>query len=154
MILASILKQLAQCLGSLPDALSTLYDKHKEKDTRPSSKEIATALESVASLHSRVFIVIDGLDECAAWKEILSQLRSLKGANTFVTSRAIPEIVNDKRLEGSSVLAIRASDADVRNYLDCKMSKLDGLSMCGRQLQQDISGAIVGSIGGMCARLS
>ncbi|KAH7145988.1 hypothetical protein EDB81DRAFT_651546, partial [Dactylonectria macrodidyma] len=115
-ILASILKQLAQCLGSLPDALSILYDKHKAKDTRPSFKEVASALESVASLHSRVFIVIDGLDECPAWRGILAQLRGLQGANALVTSRAIPEIVNDKELEGSSILEIRASDTDVRQY--------------------------------------
>ncbi|KAH7019659.1 hypothetical protein EDB80DRAFT_525112, partial [Ilyonectria destructans] len=148
-ILASILKQLAQCLGSLPDALTTLYDKHKAKDTWPLFKEIASALESVASLHSRVFIVIDGLDECPVWRGILAQLRGLRGANTLITSRAIPEIVNDKELEGSSVLEIRASDTDVREYLEHKMSKLGGFVMRDRQLQEDICKAILGSIGGM-----
>lgn len=148
-ILASILKQLAQCLGSFPDALTTMYDKHKAKDTRPLFKEIASALESVASLHSRVFIVIDGLDECPVWRGILAQLRGLQGANTLVTSRAIPEIVNDKELEGSSVLEIRASDTDVREYLVHKMSKLGRFVMRDRQLQEDICKAILGSIGGM-----
>ena len=150
-IRASILKQLAQCLGSLPDALSTLYEKNKAKGTRPSSKEIAGALESVASLHSRVFIVIDGLDECPGpeRRQILAQLRGLKGANALVTSRAIPEIVNDKQFEGSSVLEIRASDTDVRKYLDRNMPKLGGFVMRDRQLQEHICQAIMGSIGGM-----
>ncbi|KAH8656458.1 hypothetical protein BGZ61DRAFT_283976, partial [Ilyonectria robusta] len=121
-ILASILKQLAQCLGSLPDALSTLYDKHKEKETRPSFKEIASALQS---------------------------LRGLQGVNALVTSRDIPEIVNDKELEGSSVLEIHASDNDVRKYLDGKMSKLGRFVRRDRQLQEDICKAILGSIGGM-----
>ncbi|KAM5361879.1 hypothetical protein ACJZ2D_012824 [Fusarium nematophilum] len=150
-ILASILKQLAQCPGSLPDALRTLYDKHKPKDTRPSFKEIASALKSVASLHSRVFIVVDGLDECTAsvWRDILAQLRGLRGANALVTSRAIPDIINRKELEGSSVLEIRASDTDVREYLDRNMSKFREFVMRDRQLQEDICKAILESIGGM-----
>ncbi|KAJ4318651.1 hypothetical protein N0V84_006739 [Fusarium piperis] len=125
-ILASILKQLAQCLGSVPDALRALYDKHKAKGTRPSLKETTSVLGSVASLHSRVFIVIDGLDECLAWRAILAQLRGLKGANVLITSRAIPEILNHEDLKGSSILEIRASDADVREYLDRNMSRLGG----------------------------
>ncbi|KEY73474.1 hypothetical protein S7711_07498 [Stachybotrys chartarum IBT 7711] len=127
MILASILKQLAQCLDSLPQSLSTLYDKHKEKGTRPSFRETTSTLKSVASLLSRVFIVIDGLDECLVWREILAQIRGLQGANALVTSRAIPEIADDKELEGSSVLEIRASDADVREYLNRKMSIMESI---------------------------
>ncbi|KFH48561.1 hypothetical protein ACRE_006450 [Hapsidospora chrysogenum ATCC 11550] len=68
---------------------------------------------------------------------------------TQARKRAIPEIVNDKELEGSSVLEIRASDTDVREYLDRKMPKLGGFVMRDRQLQEDICKAIMGSIGGM-----
>lgn len=149
-ILASILKQLAQRLGSLPQSLIVLYDKHEENGTRPSFREIISTLKSVASLHSRVFIVIDGLDECPAWREILAQIRGLQGANALVTSRAIPEIADDKELEGSSVLEIRASDADVREYLYRRMPELSRFVMRDKQLQEDICKAILESFGGMC----
>lgn len=62
---------------------------------------------------------------------------------------AIPEIVNDKELEGSSVLEIHASDTNIREYLNRKMPKLSGFVMRDRQLQEDIYKAIMGSIGGM-----
>lgn len=149
LILASILKQLAQCLGSVPDVLATLYDKHKPKGTRPSSAETASALESVASMHSRVFVVIDGLDECLAWESILVELRRLRGVNVLVTSRAIPEICNHWGLEGSRILEIRASETDVRKYLDQNISKLGGVLMRNRQLQEDVCKVILAATEGM-----
>ncbi|RKK55868.1 hypothetical protein BFJ68_g17838, partial [Fusarium oxysporum] len=148
-ILSSILKQLAQCSASLPDAISILYGKHKDKGTRPSLKEIVSALKSVASLHSRVFIVVDGLDECLVWRDIVAQLRDLQGANILATSRAIPEIVGDRELEGSKILEIHARDADVREYLNHNMPRFKKFVLCDRQLQEDIRRAILKSIGGM-----
>ncbi|KAF5264449.1 hypothetical protein FOXYS1_4771 [Fusarium oxysporum] len=148
-ILSSILKQLAQCSASLPDAISILYGKHKDKGTRPSLKEIVSALKSVASLHSRVFIVVDGLDECLVWRDIVAQLRDLQGANILATSRAIPEIVGDRELEGSKILEIHARDADVREYLNHNMPRFKKFVLRDWQLQEDIRRAILKSIGGM-----
>lgn len=148
-ILSSILKQLAQCSDSLPDAISTLYCKHKDKCTRPSLKEILGALESLSSLHSRIFIVIDGLDECLVWRDIVTQLRSLRGANILATSRAIPEIVDARELEGGMILEIHARDGDVREYLNCNMSRFKRFVLRDSRLQEDIRKAILGSIGGM-----
>ncbi|KAG8670707.1 hypothetical protein FPOAC1_003942 [Fusarium poae] len=149
LILSSILKQLAQCSGSLPDAMSTLYSKHKDKGTRPSLREIASALKTVACLHYRIFIVIDGLDECLVWRDVMAQLRGLQGANILATSRAIPDIANDPVLKGSSILEVHARGTDVRKYLNRNMSKLSRFVMRDQQLQEDICNAILGASGGM-----
>ncbi|KAG7423363.1 Ankyrin-2 [Fusarium oxysporum f. sp. raphani] len=149
LILSSILKQLAQCSGSLPDAMSTLYSKHKDKGTRPSLREIASALKTVACLHSRIFIVIDGLDECLVWRDVMAQLRGLQGANILATSRAIPDIANDPVLKGSSILEVHARGTDVRKYLNRNMSELSRFVMRDQQLQEDICNAILGASGGM-----
>jgi hypothetical protein len=63
-LLASILRQLAQGLSSMPDSVGALYEKHRAKGTRPSVDEISKALRSIAGHFSRFFIVIDALDEC------------------------------------------------------------------------------------------
>src|SRR5690349_4170224 len=41
-------------------------DQHKKKRTRPSINELLRALQSVAAIFSRVFIIVDALDECQA----------------------------------------------------------------------------------------
>ncbi|KAJ3532880.1 hypothetical protein NM208_g8239 [Fusarium decemcellulare] len=121
-ILSSILKQLARCLDSMPESLMSLFDKHKKHDTRPKFDEISSTVQSVASLHQRVFIMIDGLDECPTpgdSREVMEQLfrlQELNGANIFATSRFIPDTTN--QFEGSSILEIRASKDDVRKYLN------------------------------------
>ena len=63
-LLANLLQQLAQSQVSLPGSVKDLYDRHKEKQTRPSSDEISRALQSTAGSYSRVFIIVDALDEC------------------------------------------------------------------------------------------
>jgi Cdc6-like AAA superfamily ATPase len=60
-LLASLLKQLAQ---SRPENVESLYDQHKAERTRPSASEFSTVLQSVAATYSRVFIIVDALDEC------------------------------------------------------------------------------------------
>jgi hypothetical protein len=63
-LLASLLKQLSQERTSLPDSVKALYEKHKDKRTRPSFDEISRTFQSVVAMFSKVFIVIDALDEC------------------------------------------------------------------------------------------
>jgi hypothetical protein len=65
-LLASLLKQLAENQSALPGIVRDLYDRLKEKRTRPSLDEILRVLQSVVMVYSRVFIAIDGLDECRA----------------------------------------------------------------------------------------
>lgn len=153
-ILSSILKQLVQGRGDIPDSLSLLYKKHKEQSTKPSFDEICSTLQSVAPLHSRVFIFIDGLDEClesdGTRGRLLTQLfhlQNIHGANIFATSRFIPDIT--KRLEGSSVVEVLARDTDVRKYLVHEMPRLGDFVMRDPKLQDEICSRILQSMGGM-----
>jgi hypothetical protein len=94
-LLASLLKQLSH-RSSLPDSVKSLYDKHRDKRTRPSIDEVSRALQSVAAIYSRVFIIVDALDECQASDgcraRFLTEIFSLQtktGANLFTTSRCL-----------------------------------------------------------------
>jgi hypothetical protein len=63
-LLASLLKQLAENQPSLPGTVKEIYDQHKTKRTRPSLEEVSRSLQAVTALYSRIFIVVDALDEC------------------------------------------------------------------------------------------
>ena len=153
-LLASILKQLTQGRSSLPDSLKSLYDKHKKHRTRPLLDEISKTLNSVTALYAQVFIIIDALDECQTCngyrQRFISEIFDLQtrtGANLFVTSRLIPEITD--MFESSLPLEIRASDQDVRRYLDGCISRLPKCVSKNSDLQERIKATIVKTVDGM-----
>jgi hypothetical protein len=153
-LLASLLKQLSQERTSLPDSVKALYEKHKDKRTPLSFDEISKTFQSVAATYSRVFIVIDALDECQAFDgcrtRLLTEISTIQakfGANVFATSRFIPEIT--EKFEGSISLEIRASEEDVRRYLDGHMFRLPGFVSRNPELQEEIKTGIVLLVQGM-----
>ena len=78
-LLASLLKQLSQERPSLPDTLKDLYNRHNAKRTRPSFEEISNALDIVAAMYSRIFIIVDALDECRY--PMVAELNSCQGSS-------------------------------------------------------------------------
>jgi hypothetical protein len=139
-LLASLLKQLPERQPSLLDSVKDLYSRHKTKRTRLSLDEILRALQSVAAMYSRVFIIIDALDECQAsdgrrtrfLAEVFRLQTKCKG-NIFATSRFIPEIVT--KFDGSELLEIRASKEDIKRYLEGHMRELLSFIKQNPQLQ-------------------
>jgi len=100
-LLWSLLKQLVQDRPSVPGTVKSLYERHKDKRTRPSFDETSKVLHSVVTDYSRVFIIVDALDEYqvsdGGRRRLLSEIFSLQaktGASFFATSRFIPGITN------------------------------------------------------------
>jgi Cdc6-like AAA superfamily ATPase len=153
-LLASLLKQLSQERPLLPNTVKDLYDRHKAKQTRPSFDDISRVLQSVTAVYSRVFIIVDALDECQIsdvyWTRFLSELFNLQtkqGINVLVTSRFIPEIID--RFKGTVSLEIRASREDVERYLEGNMEQLLPFVRRNGQLQEEIKTGISKAIDGM-----
>jgi Cdc6-like AAA superfamily ATPase len=153
-LLASLLKQLSESQPSLPVTVKELYDRHKTKRTRPSLDEISRSLQAVTTLYSRVFLIVDALDECQVSdgrrQRFLAGLFSLYtkcGANLFVTSRPISSI--EKEFKGNPMLEIRANDKDVRRYLEAHMLRLPGFVVRSLELQEEIKTRIVEAVDGM-----
>jgi NACHT domain len=153
-LLASLLKQLSQGQSPLPRSVKDLYNRHKNNCTKPSQDEISRTLQSVAAMYSRVFIVVDALDECQASNgcraKFLSETFSLQSkcaANVFATSRFIPEIT--ERFKNNIALEIRASGEDVRKYLDGHMFQLPGFVSRNLELQEEIKTTILKAVDGM-----
>ncbi|KAK6361430.1 hypothetical protein TWF730_005159 [Orbilia blumenaviensis] len=126
-LLASVLKQLSQNQRSLPDAIKELFHRHLDNRTRPSREDLVQALRLVVGAYSRIFIVIDALDEYLesnSRAKLISELFNLHheyGANVLATSRFVPQITD--RFKASTTFEIRARDEDVRRYLDSQISQ-------------------------------
>ncbi|KAI0531849.1 hypothetical protein GGR58DRAFT_210281 [Xylaria digitata] len=153
-LLASVLKQLTSSRPSLPDSIKNLYDRHKTKRTRLSLDEIVELLQSAAAMYSRVFIIVDALDECQTsdrcWAKFLSELFNLQtrhGINIFATSRFIPEIID--HFKTGMLLEIRASTDDVARYLEYHIQELPSIVQKDRQLQEEITTGISKAVDGM-----
>ncbi|OBT60884.1 hypothetical protein VE03_09675 [Pseudogymnoascus sp. 23342-1-I1] len=153
-LLASLLKQLAQALDPLPGFLKSLYDKHKSKQTQPTLDEILQALESAATLYTKVFIIVDALDECLVTgshrSKFLSRIfdfQEKSGSSLFMTSRHLPEITEIFR--GYVSLEIRALESDVRRYVDGHISNLPSFVRRSPELQEEVKTGIVEAVNGM-----
>jgi len=134
--------------------VKSLYEHHKDKRTRPSFDEISKILHSTVVNYSRAYIIIDALDECqvsdGGRKKFLSEIFNIQaktGANIFATLRFIPGIM--KEFEGCISLEIRASNEDVRRYLDGHVSQLPSFVVRNPGLQEEIKSEIIKAVDGM-----
>jgi hypothetical protein len=153
-LLMAVLKQLVQNRPSIAQALSSLYDHHHEKNTKPSLQETLKALQSVLSNYSKVYLVVDALDECqdrdGTRSQLIKQCRNLQGqtdTSLMATSRDLPGIVGE--FKGMPQVEVRATDADVKRYV---VGRIDQLAMCVQDdddLQELVQTKIVEAVDGM-----
>jgi hypothetical protein len=149
---AAILKQLIQERPSIPEPVVNLYDRHADRGTRPSLEEILSALQAVVSSYSKVYVVIDALDECQkdARSQLLTTLHKMqsKGSLSFMaTARFIPEVMQQFSLSPS--LEIQASDSDVKLFVAGQMYLLPEFVQRDGELHKAIQDGISTSADGM-----
>ena len=153
-LLCSLLKQLSEQRQALPDCVKDIFNKHKTKHTRPSSSEISTNLRSVAAMYSKVFIVVDALDECqvvdGSRKCLLIEIFNLQtnsNVSFLATSRHIPDIIDN--FQDEMQLDVRATEEDIRRYLDGQSSLLPSFVCESSDLKEEVMVAILQAVDGM-----
>ncbi|KAF7541629.1 hypothetical protein G7054_g471 [Neopestalotiopsis clavispora] len=149
-VLLSILKQLCYASSSVPNGIQALVNRRQ----RPSREEIMKTIHSVAGSFSRVHIVVDALDECktsdGCQRELISHLIELQrttGANILATSRPVPHVVERFRRFGS--VEIRASEGDIRKYIESNLENLPRFVSRDKSLQDEIKEGITRAVDGM-----
>ncbi|KAL2826768.1 purine and uridine phosphorylase [Aspergillus pseudoustus] len=155
-LLATLLKQLTrgQSQDCMPKCVRSLHDDHAKDGTRPCIQEILETLQSVMKLYSRVFIVVDALDECQVVDgcrgKLLSELFHIQAqfpVNICITSRPLVDITIS--LNGALTLEIRARKDDVARYVESHMGTLRSVVQTNAQLQTDIIMGIADAVDGM-----
>ncbi|RYP80241.1 hypothetical protein DL769_002543 [Monosporascus sp. CRB-8-3] len=100
-LLASVLKQLAENQTPLPRSVKDLYDRHKQKRTRPSLEEIMKVLFSVTAIFLLAQLYLDSLQDKTSPREMYNGLENLQ-------KQAQSAVTEDQKLE---VLAQAYKDA-------------------------------------------
>ncbi|KAK1140225.1 hypothetical protein N8T08_010522 [Aspergillus melleus] len=154
-LLASLLKQLIQGQTTVPECVK-VYNRHHSRRSRPSLTELMDAYPLVARLYSRIFVLIDALDECecshGSRRLFLSSVFKLQSAtplNLFATSRHIPEIQTGFERHGSKVLEIRATDSDIQRYVVGRLPQLPTFVLSNHGLQSEVVAQIRNAVDGM-----
>ena len=152
-LLAGLLRQLLQNLDRIPQDVQELYNRHRDKRTRPTLEEVSPILTSIVTGFSKTFIIVDALDECelSGQKPLLTKLFNIQletTANLFATSRPIPNI--EKHFEGRSTqIEVRASEKDLERYVDKNIEKLPQFVLRRTDLRDEVKSTIIKVVDGM-----
>lgn len=151
-LLLSLLKQLSETQSSLPKEVKDLFDRHRSRRTWPIREEISSTLISVAIKYSKLFIIIDALDECLGSTDCLAQflseifnLQAKCAANIFATSRENGQI---EKSFSTRPFPIRATDHDILRYLEQRM-QIHQSEILDDSLRNEIKEKVVEATGGM-----
>jgi len=149
-LIASLWSQLVQ-QDSLSSNVRDLYKDHNRRGTRPALSEVSKILRSETSRYSKIFVIVDALDECPEAGRsraiLLTELRALQPTvNLMATSRFLDSIARE--FEGVIQLEISASIKDLQEYVRGRISCESRLSRnVGKDaaLGEDIINTVVGN---------
>ncbi|KAG4290164.1 hypothetical protein FPRO06_02050 [Fusarium proliferatum] len=154
-LLATLLRQV-QGEARINSQVTHLYETRDLAASSLSRETIVEALESSISSYSRVFVVVDAIDELDTSRgyrdSFLTSLGNISARLTgkfslFITSRLIPDI--SQSLRGSPTLEIKASETDIRHFTKEQISRLPSFVTRRADLQSEISETIVKASQGM-----
>ncbi|KAJ5873180.1 hypothetical protein N7455_003723 [Penicillium solitum] len=151
-ILANLLKQLIQH-AIVPHRLKSLYESHRKHETHLTLEEILELLESTISESSKVFIVIDALDECQLphihQQELLtriSEFQDIHNLGFLATSRDNPDISD--MFPNCPRLRIEGKDTDIKPFLETSLHHFRYVKE-SPDLREEIVAAIINAADGM-----
>lgn len=121
-LLGSILAQILHKLPCILEELQDLYRDYRETGRKMSSSEHLEYIRFIIEKLSKVFIVIDALDECSenVRRPFLENILSLQPkVQLFFTSRCVTSITAD--LKDLEPLEISAKGDDMKQYLSKRL---------------------------------
>ncbi|KAH8802621.1 hypothetical protein F5884DRAFT_846723 [Xylogone sp. PMI_703] len=150
-LLGSIIQQLLLWKGSVPKEVLELYDSHNRSNTRPGLEELSKHLGSIISHFSKVYIVVDALDECddinGTRTSLLKQLQNLDTrVQLLFTSRPLEIHLDATRFE------LTAQEDDMRKYLSAQIkqnSLLVKFCIENKGLEDEIVEGVISKADGM-----
>lgn len=155
-LIASVLQQLIQTRSLLSDEVLGLYNSHINKRTTPSLAKYSKILQSEAHHFSKLFIVIDALDEYTENNDIrnnlLAELKKLQPTlYLMITTRPHVKIPTHI-FPYVAPLEICASDEDIKIYVKSRIMTSDVLqahTKKDQELEDKIITTIMENVKGM-----
>lgn len=128
-LLRSMLLQLGQRSPSVPSALVDLYHRAEDDASPPSIQDLLGVMSDVISNLSKVYLVIDALDELSTShrRKLLPGLLKLRESlqvSLFVTSRSHPDVI--QRFSSFPTIEMDVTDAelDLHAYISQRIGTL------------------------------
>lgn len=153
-ILRGILKQLVQTLPFMLKDVIALYKHCQRHGSQPLRDRLFELLITVCNCYSRVYLVMDALDECSdenrTRDKVISQIFELYdkcNISILITSRFIPNIA--ERFEPFPSVEIQADSADVRLFAEEYVNELSNSVRKDPELSEFVVSLIVDSVDGM-----
>ncbi len=153
-LIASVTKQLLHHQSWAPERVLKMYQHHHSRGTRPNFEEMLEMLGSSMSSFSRIYLIVDALDELGngdqVRRHLIGRLRSLQDLHPFslmTTSRYIPSLALD--FHQPVCMDVRASSEDIEKFVEGHISDLPNCVRRTMGLQEVITSAIVNSVDGM-----
>jgi hypothetical protein len=138
-IIRSILQHIVQRKGRVSEKIHRFYSAHENGKDKASLGEATSALDTELSNFSKVFLVLDALDESNKDSRIrvLDELQKLQ-RNTCVMVTGRPRITSDIESifqgQGFKTLEIHAQDIDVEQYVQSELKSRPSL---GEKVSRD-----------------
>ncbi|KAJ7108042.1 ankyrin repeat-containing domain protein [Mycena crocata] len=153
-LLASIWKQLMvdKCISPV---VHDLYRHHRAREMRPTLDEISNLLTSAIREYSKTYLVLDALDEYPEdRRNILLRCLETLGptVHVMITSRPHISTLHPFQVHDLQIVEIRATDNDIRQYLDMHIDQSSRLSrhvQTRPELREEIRSTIIGNVDGM-----
>ncbi|KAJ7352522.1 ankyrin repeat-containing domain protein [Mycena albidolilacea] len=153
-LFASLWQQLAVD-KPIPAAVAKLHNHHRKRGTKPSLDEVLEILRSAIAECSKVYFVVDALDEYPELQrdiflEHLSAAMEGAAVNLLLTSR--PHITLHPYFPNTPPLEIRANEGDLYQFVDEYIRKSRNLSKhvgARPELREEIRTKIVSNSDGM-----
>lgn len=152
-VLGSLIKQLALRRRVLHHVIEILRESQRSNG-RVSLADLSTGLSTISSSFSRIFVVIDALDEIqlvdASHKRIISDILRLQSSykvNLLVTSRPITDVTG--LFKDTPSMEIKADPGDVKRYISSRIKLFPPFVLRNKQLQEEIRQRVADSAFGM-----
>ncbi|KAH8880995.1 hypothetical protein GQ53DRAFT_668728, partial [Thozetella sp. PMI_491] len=127
-LLASLLAQLCDSLSPFPECVGDLSIAFLGYSIAPPFESIWKALQKVATRFSRVFVVIDGLDESSpevreALLDALAHLQKLEDVHLNIFATSSPEIVPHfaDQFPGCLLTEVRVTEDEILTYINSRL---------------------------------
>jgi|SRR3569833_985877 len=153
-LLAALLERLVRNRSDLAALGTSSYYQYLKQRGEPSPDDNIGLLRIVCSNITRVYIVVDALDEFHAEDnargrliDTLRELQSTTDVRFMFTSRLVPQIV--RNCSGHLNLEVRASEEDVRRLVADQISRLPSCIHLDEHLKNDVATEIAGATDGM-----
>ncbi|KAI0482243.1 hypothetical protein GGR56DRAFT_177205 [Xylariaceae sp. FL0804] len=153
-LISTLLKQLVEKCNTLPEPIRNIYERSRMPGQRITLDDLYEALSAIVSVFSKVYIVVDALDECRSenncremFLSTVFRLQREVKINFFATSRSLPEIT--EHFDDANQIEIRARAEDVHKYLGGNMSHLPRFVIRNDALQREIICSIIQAVDGI-----